>query len=554
MYHLRLKIFIGLCISGLLVTVGRLLILQTTGVEEARQAIADQQILAPRQQPTIRGKILDRYDRPLAMDTPTFFLQIKYELTRYRDPRWREGVIRLRTYGEKTREQVEQECYDRWAEPMSRLNKAINLSNVLADVSEEDILIEIDRINDQVWKLARRVWWRRRNPTKSWDEYFQIRDTIPPEKIVTVDLWEMRYGSYPLIELTNDEDRLRAEVELLELKELQIKPLAKRDYPYGHSACQLIGWVGPVREAEMLPFEDEEYLRKYRTGELIGKAGLERIYEPVLRGRRGEIQKDIEGNIIKRIDPVYGKDVKLTLDIDLQMAVEEMLTDPTRNISAHKNCAAVVLEAASNDILAVVSTPTFDLNTIRLASNYNRVFNDPNAPMLHRALEKNFPPGSTAKPLILVAGIEEKKIGPNESISCSHTPPKGFPRCLTQYRFPPPHDLRWTNNGRNAIRGSCNMYFSKLANRIDRGDLQDWLFEFGYGRKILPTPLPDDLPLAGPFKREIKQAHGNLTSTVQRAPFTDSWDLPIIKNIEKRYWGIGQRSLRATVLQVANAL
>ena len=269
----------------------------------------------------------------------------------------------------------------------------------------------------------------------------------------------------------------------------------------------------------MLPFEDEEYLRKYNLGEMIGKSGLERIYEPVLRGRRGEIQKDIEGNVIKRIEPEYGKDVKLTLDIDLQKAVEEMLADPVRNVSAHKNCAAVVLEAATNDILAIAATPTFDLNTIRLESNYNRIYNDPNYMRFgHRALEKNYPPGSTAKPLILVAGLETKKVGPNDTISCSRNPTKGFPRCLAQTRYPPPHDFRWTNNGRNAIRGSCNAYFSHLADRIDRGDLQDWFFKFGYGQKVLPTPMPDNLPLAGPFKREIKQAWGQFKQYRSECP------------------------------------
>ncbi len=554
MYHLRLKIFIGLCISGLLVTIGRLVILQTGGVEQARQAIADQQILAPEQHPTIRGKILDRYNRPLSHDTPAFYLQIKYQLTRYRDPRWREGRIRLNTYGERTREQVEAELAEKWAEPMERLNKAIDLSNVLADVSQGDILNEIDQINDQVWKLARRVYWRRRNRDASWDEYYAICEAIEPEKVVTVDLREM-YQSYPLIELETDEDLLRAQVALLDIEGLEIKPLAKRDYPYGHAACQLIGWVGPVREAEMLPFEDAEYLRKYRPGELIGKAGLERIYEPVLRGRRGEVQKDIEGNVLNRKEPEYGTDLRLTLDIELQEKIENLLSNPTMNNSAHKPSAAVVLEAASNDILALASTPTFDLATIRLASNYNRVFKDPNAPMLHRGLEKNFPPGSTAKPLILVAGLETKKTWPDEVINCTYQlPPKGWPRCIAQWKFHNPHDNKWANTGRNAIRGSCNIYFSQVANRIDRGDLQEWFFRFGYGQKILPTPMPDNLPLAGPFEREIKQAWGNLTSTVQTAPFTDSWDLPLIKNSEKRFWGIGQGSLRATVLQVANAL
>ena len=558
MYHLRLKIFIGVCLCGLLITVGRMLTMQVFDVETTRQHLADQQIRSPELQPTIRGRILDRFNRPLAEDKPTFYLQIGYTLTKYHDPRWREGAIRIRmarARGEQTREEVEKKAYEDWADEIGQLNKAIDLANVLADVSESDILNEINQINDQVWSLARFIVWRNKNPEKKWSQYEAECDTIEPEKIVLADIREMKFGTYPLIELTTEEDLLQAQVALLDLKDLQIKPMAKRDYPRGSAACQLIGWVAPAREAEWLPFEDAEYLRKYQTGDVIGKTGLERIYEPLLRGRRGEIQKDIEGNIVKRIEPQYGKDIKLTLDIDLQKAVEDMLADPVRNLSAHKNCAAVVLEPATNDILAIAATPVYDLNTIRLASNYDRVFNDPNYMQFgHRALEANYPPGSTAKPLVLIAGLETKKVGPDEPISCSYNIAEGFPRCLAQYRYGPPHDIQWTNNGRNAIRGSCNAYFSHLADRIDRADLQEWFFNFGYGQKILPTPMPDDLPLAGPFKREIKQAWGNLSSNVQKFPFTDSWDLPLIKNSDKRFWGIGQGTLEATVLQVANAL
>ena len=132
-----------------------------------------------------------------------------------------------------------------------------------------------------------------------------------------------------------------------------------------------------------------------------------------------------------------------------------------------KPSAAVVLEVANNDILAMASTPVFNLNTIRKKENYDRVFSGGKSKIWeHKALERNYPPGSTAKPLILAAGLEENKITPEQTISCGHQPPAGWkPRCITQWKFPPPHDERWANNGRNAIRGSCNIYFSRLANR-----------------------------------------------------------------------------------------
>ena len=557
MYHLRLKIFIFLCVGGLVITVGRLVTLQTFGVQQAREEISDLRILPAEQRPTIRGKILDRRERPLALDEPAFFLQIKYTLTRYRDSRWREARIRREISEDEPREKVEARLYGEWQESIEQLNRAIDLSNLLADVSEEDIIDEIDEINDRLWEMARRIWWRRRNRNKSWDEYFATCDSIKPEQIITIDLYEM-HKSYPLIELKNEQDLLRAQLALVHLEGLEIKPQAKRSYPFSYAASQLIGWVGPVTQNDMDLFEDDEYMY-YLPGEVLGKYGLERIYEPVLRGRRGEVIYDREGNLLEKKEPEYGHDVQLTIDIELQEKLEKLLAAPGQP-HGKKLCAAVVLEAARNDILAIASIPTFDLNRIRQYKYYNKIFNynDPNTPMVHRALEKNFPAGSTVKPLILIAGLEEHKIRADEVIHCSwQLPPKSWPRCLLQ-RKGGCHDNRWQYEGgniaRNAIRGSCNIYFSQLADRLNAQDLQEWLLRFGFGQDVLPTPMPYDISTATPLYRKIPQAHGNLIEGIQSSPAIDISDLPKIPNYEKRWWGMGQGNLRVTVLQVANAL
>ena len=112
MYHLRLKIFIFLCIGATVVTVGRLVTLQTFGVWQTRREIAELRVLPPEQRPTIRGKILDRRERPLALDEPAFFLQIEYALTRYRDARWREGRIRAEITEDHPRAEVEPALFD----------------------------------------------------------------------------------------------------------------------------------------------------------------------------------------------------------------------------------------------------------------------------------------------------------------------------------------------------------------------------------------------------------------------------------------------------------
>ncbi len=557
MYHQRLKTFIFLCIGGLLITVGRLVILQTFKVQQTRQAVERLRILPPEQRPTIRGKILDRYERPIALDEPVFYLQINYQLTRYLDERWQQAWIQRQISENETRSEVQQRLFEKWKEPTKQLKLAIELAAFLADVSTDEIEQTISDINDHIWEMGRRVWWRRRNRGASWDEYFAICDTIDPEKVVGIDLYEM-HKSYPLIELKNEQDLIRAQLALIHLEGLEIKAQAKRSYPYGSAASQLIGWVGPAIQSDRSLFEDDEYMY-YLPGEVLGKAGIERTYEPVLRGRRGMVLYDKDGNLLERKEPEYGKNVRLTIDIDLQRKIENLLADPTQNHRG-KPSAAVVLEAARNEILAIASHPTFDLNTIREYTYYNRIYNDPNyIRFAHRALEKVYPPGSTAKPIIMIAGLEEKKTWPEEVISCScYDIPKGsWPRCIMQWKFHTCHDIMWENNGRNAIRGSCNVYFSRLANRLDREDLQQWFYRFGYGQKVLPTPLVKNVSDNTSLIGKIPQAHGSVIYGIQRDPIDDIHDIPIIpssKNSEKRQWGIGQGNLRATVLQVANVL
>jgi penicillin-binding protein 2 len=557
MYHLRLKIFIFLCIGGLIVTIGRLVTLQTVGVEQAREDISNMRILPAEQRPTIRGKILDRRERPLALDEPAFYLQVEYNLTRYRDRRWQEGRILRAIRQDKPRSVVEAELAETWKASFQQLDQVINLASTMAGTSREEIIEQIDEINDRLWEMARRIWWRRRNRDSSWEQYFTVRDSIGPGQVITVDLYEM-HKSYPLVELKTEQDLLQAQRALIRLTGLKIEPQAKRSYPYGTAASQLIGWVGPVNETDMNLFENDDYMR-YLSGEMLGKFGIERIYEPVLRGRRGEVTYDREGNLLEKKEPIYGRNVQVTIDIELQQRIEALLAD--KSMPHHgKISAAVVLDAARNDILAMASIPTFDLNRIRQYDYYNEVFHDPNSPMIHRALEKNYPPGSTAKPLILAAGLQERKITPQEIIHCTwELPPSSWPRCLIQRRGGS-HDNRWEHEGgntaRNALRGSCNIYFSRLADRLNSNDLQKWFFYFGCGQNILPAPMPDDIPETAP-RLSFKQSCGSIIYGLQTRPYTDVSEIepfPPTRMSEKRYWGIGQGNLRMTVLQVANSL
>ncbi|MCE5185739.1 MAG: hypothetical protein LLF76_06405 [Planctomycetaceae bacterium] len=554
MYHLRLKILVVLCLGGLAVAVGRLLILETRYVQEAREKVAQLQLVDPQQRPTIRGKILDRSGKTLALDRPAFFLHISYELTRYMDERWRQGRIQRAINPERDRQQAEAYLAGQWQEPIAELNKAMDLANRLADVSNEDILEEIRQINDRVWESAQYIYWRRRNPKGSRQQFREAMATLTPEKVVTVDLAEM-HQKYPLIELKNNQDLLRAQLEIANIKELAIQPQAKRDYPYASAGCHLIGWVAPVQQDDMDLFSDDRYMR-YAAGETVGKGGIEWIYESLLRGRRGEVTYDRGGNVLERKEPDYGKNCTMTIDIDLQQRIERLLADKHMPHEG-KIGAAVVLDEATNEILAMASIPVYDLNTVR--RDYMKLLNDKSLhePLKNRALQNHYPPGSTAKPLVLIAGLQEHKIAVNEAISCtvSYNPPN-WPRCRILADLGTCHDDHFGTGGntaRNAIRGSCNVYFSRVANRVDSDRLQYWLWQFGLGQAVLRCEPPAEKSELW-LNRQFNQSCGSLVMGIQRRPAASPDELAPLSDSERRWWGIGQGNIRITVLQAANAL
>lgn len=224
--------------------------------------------------------------------------------------------------------------------------------------------------------------------------------------------------------------------------------------------------------------------------------------------------------------------------------------------------AAVVIEIATGNILALVSIPTFDLNRIR--DDYKTIVFDSNEPLRNRAIKQDYPPGSTIKPFVLIAALESKKITSTEVISCpAGKAPKGWPNCWINRKYPYlGHDDKWMDRGgnkaRNAIRGSCNIYFSRLTHRIDSSCLQQWLWKFGYGREILPGPFWEQnselmLKLPDKAKRNFQQYAGVIYSG-RRRPLSRLEEFPAIENSHRKYFGIGQGDLRATPLQVANAM
>jgi penicillin-binding protein 2 len=577
MYKQRLHIVISLCIAVIAVCLLRLIFLQVLHARDYRDRISKMRTLAPVQLPTVRGRILDRTDNVLARDKAVFYLHVKYDLLQLCDERVWEGKILSESGKDKTQDQVGKQLREKYSKDISNLEKVIKKSSEIGALRREEVESRIRMINNRVWNRRKFDAWSRNCPESPLKieykgKYVPLRkamaefdELFPNEskrlKLVMKEKPVDMYKSYPLIRLASNNQLVAAQLEFFDISAVEIYPEAERIYPYESSACQIIGWVGPAQEKEKDLFIEDNYSR-YLEGEVIGKDGVERVCEVILRGRRGEVTYNKDFMLVNRKATQFGRDVRLSLDIELQQRIENYLTDQKSNPQfASGSTAAVVLEVATGDILAMVSTPIYDLNSTR--QNYDKIIAAPGAPMKNKCLEEHYPPGSSIKPLILIAGLQEGNIKTTEIINCPYENQKtkhSFPNCLL-FRKNSCHDWRWENEGgniaRNAIRGSCNVYFSRLANRLNPKVFQKWLYSFGYGRKILLEPVIEqgliEKVQVDRIQLKMHEAAGQISSVRPSRTVEGIEDIPVLYQQERRNFGIGQGNLRTTVLQAANA-
>jgi len=554
MFKKRLKILITITAALFAVCILRLVQIQLLKNSYYRQQITrlKRQRGWYRQLKTIRGKILDRNGQVLAEDEPKFQLAINYSLC---------SLLDRRIHPENTGK-----------ENQNKLNNLIMVIEKCARFKalQPDIIKNrIKQINDSVWNLRAFQAWRKNcqnsNLLQKYDSIISIplskaledfKQKIPDKHeramlIRKVNITEM-HRDWPLLKLETENDIFTAQLEFLDVNGIRITAEANRFYPCRSAAAQTIGWVGKPQKIDERLFENDP-LARYRHDDVCGREdGIEFICETILRGKRGEAQYNIDRQLVKETPTRFGQNVKLTIDIKLQNRIEQYISDCSLNKNCNAPTSAVVIDVATGDILALVSLPTYDLNRIRY--DYQKLAMDPNRPLLNRAINKQYPPGSVVKPLILIAGLESANITPTEVISCpSHKAPKGWPSCWLFNRYGIGHDLKWQNYARNAIKGSCNIYFSRLASRIEPVILQLWLFRFGYGIQLLLPP--SSVKKIDP-QRNLRQAPGQISSTglSSGTGITSFQKIPPLAKRERRYFGIGQGNLRATPLQLANAM
>jgi len=556
MYDKRVKIFVILSALFLLVFLLRLIQMQLLPDSSLQDDIAElkRQRSLSRQFMTARGKILDRNGIILAADEPQFQLCINYQLTRFLDPKVCKAMLLKAVGKNNANTSLSDDLRGEMQAKLEYLQKLIEKCTYFG-LERSAIEEKITEKNNEIWNLREYLAWKRNFPDSNFAE------AVPDanERLLLtagIDIAEM-HKSWPLLELKTDNDIFAAQLEFIDVDDVEILPMAKRVYPFGSVASQTIGWVGPATQDKDKKLFENDDLASYLDDEVCGREdGVEYVCESILRGRRGKEVYDIDRQLISRTETQLGKDVPLTLDIELQKQIEDYLVNYKHDLGCGPGLAVVVIDVATGDILALVSMPVFDLNNARY--NYGNLANDPDKPLINRAINKQYPPGSVIKPLILIAGLEAGKITPDEVINCpAQKAPTGWPSCWLYNKYHwMGHDDMWRNNARNAVKGSCNIYFSRLADRLEPMVLQQWLFKFGYGHVMsLVARDPSSESLAtGHESRQLRQTQGVISSTSPKGEILRFDDVPTLEESERRFFGIGQGNLRVTPLQVANAM
>jgi penicillin-binding protein 2 len=259
---------------------------------------------------------------------------------------------------------------------------------------------------------------------------------------------------------------------------VEVKARLFRQYPLSHIASHAIGYIGRITDRDLKWIEDSEKQANYKGTDHVGKTGLEQHYEFELHGETGyeEVEIDAGGRAIrslKRIPPVSGNNLQLTLDAKLQEITEKAFGD--------RKGAVVAIEPESGGILALVSNPTYDPNMFVdgiTPENWRELNEHPSKPMINRAINGAYPPGSTFKPFMALAALEMGKRTPSQSIS----DPGYFNFGNHQFR-----DDKKGGHGSvdmyKSIVHSCDTYYYILANDMGIDNISKFMASLGFGQR-----------------------------------------------------------------------
>ena len=268
----------------------------------------------------------------------------------------------------------------------------------------------------------------------------------------------------------------------LDLPGVEVVVESRRDYTVGPLLSQILGYTGPINEDQLRELKAEGYL----PDDLLGKAGVEAVYESVLRGTYGleSVERDATGRKLQVLqtisEPVAGNSLQLTIDVQQQRWAQQALMWGMDEIGL-KRGVVIVMNPQTGEILAMVSLPTYDNNLFaRGISNtdYQALVTNPDKPLTNHAIAEHYPPGSTYKLVTGTGGLAEGEITPTTKLAT-----KGF-LTLGSTRF-----YEWNRRGWGACNLMCGFghssdtYFYQVAGMLGIDRLADWARAYGFGAR-----------------------------------------------------------------------
>jgi len=546
MFHRRLLVLLGLTLLGMLLLSGQLARLTLASGGELL-AEAERPLVSRRWVETQRGRILDRTGRVLAVDRPSFDVEVHYSVISgswaysqaARDARREEGE-EWSKLGDFARDAlVRRYLPDR----VSELEAMWDGLAALSGVTREELDDRRTRIVERTQRLASSVWEKRR--LKRLKEWAESRDrSLEPPTLADVSR-PIREQAAPHVVLRGVSDSAAFEMRKLAASYpelLRIIDGGRRSYPYervdiavdlstypkplmleAHEtvhvegvSTHVLGWMRErifAEDLERRPKTDPRTgkldLGHYQAGDAVGNAGVEEAFEDELRGARGLRRVRLDTGALEETPPAVGRDVTVTLDAMLQARIAAAM-DPSLGLTVvqpwHGNrtvalgerlaASAVVLDVETGEIMAMVSAPSFTREEMR--EDGEKIFADPLlAPWVNRAVARPYPAASIVKPLVLVEGVTRGAHDLSQHIECTgHFFPNipGKFRCwIYRARYGMSTHTSITGHALSApeaLARSCNIYFYTLGQRLGGARMRAFYESLGVER-------PYDLGLPG---------------------------------------------------------
>ena len=385
-----------------------------------------------------------------------------------------EGAPRAREYAWKDRYKIEHEA---------AAEEALEVFAKKYDVSEEDLLTKL-RLTATRYEMELRDF--------SYSTPFTFAENITMDMITAI---KEQPTAFPVVEISSD---------------------ATREYKYPYTATHLLGRVGKISSEELDVMREDGY----NINSMVGKQGIEKYSEDVLRGIDGiaGVEQTIGGRSVTEVsieEAVPGQNVTLTIDLDLQRAAEQALYDTIVSIRSKASSAAggryadsgaaVVVDIHSGEVLAMASYPTYDTNTFN--QNYANLLNDASKPLFNRATAGAYSPGSTFKMIVAAAALEEGTISVDDIIV-----DKGKYKVYDDYQpecwIYRQHGLtHGAENVVGAIRDSCNYFFYDVGRRLTIQKIDEYAQKFGLGQ-LTGVEIPSEEYKGIVASPENKEANG----------------------------------------------